>query len=209
MPTTLDSRTRVSLLLAAGDPVNQEAREAFAECYVGLIRDWCRRKRLQKADLDDVTQTILCRLFEMLPRFQYDPQKGRFRDYVRKMVSNAITDIYRKHRKPGIRGTGDTGVHDQLQEEPFRPCAPDDASDEDLVQKVAGQAERDRRVCEACKRVGQRVKPHTWQAFWLTTADDEPVAVVAQGLGMTPGAVLVAKHRVTKMICSEINGTAG
>ena len=50
MPTTLDVPTRASLLLGAGDPANEEAWEAFAECYAGLIRDWCRRWGVQEAD---------------------------------------------------------------------------------------------------------------------------------------------------------------
>jgi hypothetical protein len=50
MSTTLDVPTRVSLLEAARDPANEKAREAFAECYAGLIRDWCRRWGVQEAD---------------------------------------------------------------------------------------------------------------------------------------------------------------
>jgi RNA polymerase sigma-70 factor (ECF subfamily) len=209
MSTTLDSGTRASVLLRAGNPANQEARAAFAERYAPLIRDWCRPQGLQQADEDDVTQSILCRLFEMLPRFQYDRRKGRFRDYVRKMVDNAIMDIYRKHRKPGIRGTGDPGVEDQLQEVPFRPCAPDDASVEDLVQKLAGQMERDQQLQAACERVRQRVEPNTWQVFWLTTVEDRSAEEVARQLGMPKGRVYVYRNRVTKMIRSEVKDAAG
>jgi RNA polymerase sigma factor (sigma-70 family) len=204
MATTLDVRTRASLLVAAGDPTNQEARAAFAICYARLILNWCRRQGLQAADQDDVVQTILCRLFEMLPKFQYDPQKGRFRDYVRTMVHNAIMDIYRKHRKPGVRGSGDLGVLGLLHEAP----TPDDASVEDLVQELAGQVERDQQLQVACERVRLRVKPHNWQAFWLTTVEGRPTTDVAQQLEMTNGAVLVAKHRVIQMIRSEVDGMA-
>ncbi len=200
MPTTLDHSTRASLLLAAGDPANQEARAAFARCYEGPIRDWCCRLGLQKADQDDVTQTILCRLIEMLPTFKYDPNK-RFRGLLRTMIHHAIVDLHRKRqRQPGVCGSGDTRVLDGLREAP----APDDPSVEDLVQELAGQMERDQQLREACEAVRRRVKPHNWQAFWLTTVEGEPVAEVAQRLGMTQGAVLVAKHRVTKMIRSEV-----
>src|SRR6516165_8549944 len=98
MPTTLDVPTRASLLLAAGDRANQEARAAFAERYAGLIRGWCRRWGLQEADQDNVVQTIWCRLFEMLPTFQYDPGK-RFRGFVKTMVHNAIMDLHRERQR--------------------------------------------------------------------------------------------------------------
>jgi hypothetical protein len=51
--------------------------------------------------------------------------------------------------------------------------------------------------------------PHNWQAFQLTTVEWKPVADVAQRLEMTNGAFLVAKHRVIKMIQSEVDGAAG
>lgn len=205
MSTMLEPRTRASLLLAAGDPANQEAREAFAECYGRLIRDWCGRTGLQEADRGDVTQSVLARLLEMLTTFKYDPNK-RFRGLVHRAVYRAVVDLHRdRQRRPAGYGSGDTGVLGQLHEVP----APDDRAVEDLTQELAGQVERDQRLHEACERVRRRVKPHTWQAFWLTTVEGEPLADVVQRLGMTSGAILVAKHRVTKLIQSEVGGMAG
>ena len=48
---------------------------------------------------------------------------------------------------------------------------------------MAGQVERDQRLHEACERVRRRVEPQTWQAFWLTTVEGEPVEAVAERLG--------------------------
>jgi RNA polymerase sigma-70 factor (ECF subfamily) len=202
MSTTLDVPTRASLLLAASDPANEKARAAFAECYAGLIRDWCRRWELREADQEDVVQRIWVRLFEKLPK--YDPSQ-RFRGWLHTMIKHAIADHHReRQRHPAGYGSGDTGVLSQLHEVP----APDDPAVEDLSQGLAGQVERDQRLHEACECVRRRVKPHNWQAFWLTTYEGEPVAVVAERLGMTPGAILVAKHRVIKMIRKEFEGTA-
>jgi RNA polymerase sigma-70 factor (ECF subfamily) len=205
MSTTLDSRTRASLILAAADPANREARAAFVECYAGLIRDWCRRWDLQEADQANVFQAMLCRLFEMLPTFQYDRSKGQFRGLLRTMTHHAIANLHReRQRHPGICGSGDSEVLGRLHEVP----TPDDPAVEDLAQKLARQAERHQQLHEACKRVRDRVEPHTWQAFWLTTVEGQPAVDVAQQLGMKKGAVFVYKCRVTKMIRSEIDGAA-
>ena len=120
------------------------------------------------------------------------------------MVKRAIADIHRtRQRRPGGHGSGDTGVLGQLHGAP----APDDAAVEDLVQELTGQMERDQRAREACERVRRRVEPNTWQAFWLTTVEGQSAADVAQQLGMNEGAVPVYKHRVVKMIRSEIEAT--
>ena len=209
METTVEARTRASLLLAAGDPANQKARARFADIYAALIRQACRGKGLQDADQEDVAQAVLCRLFETLPTFRYDPKK-RFRGLLHRLIYRAIVDLYRaRQRRPGDRGSGDTQVLGRLHE----ATAPDASAVEDLAAEltrhVAGQMEQDQRLHEACERVRGRVKPHTWQAFWLTTVEGEPVAAVAQRLGMTKDAVTVAKYRTIKMIRSAVEDAAG
>jgi RNA polymerase sigma-70 factor (ECF subfamily) len=203
MSTTLDVPTRASLVLAFRDPDNKKAQVAFTECYAPLLRNWCRRYRLQEADQHDVVQTILCRLFEWLPTFQYDPSKS-FRGYLRGMIHNAIMDIHRqRQRHPAGYGSGDTGILGQLHEMP----APDDPAIEDLTRELAGQMERDKQVQEACERVRERVRPHTWQAFWLTTVEGKSGPEVAELLQISKGAVYVAKSHVIKLIKEELEHT--
>jgi RNA polymerase sigma-70 factor (ECF subfamily) len=122
------------------------------------------------------------------------------------MIHHAAVDLHRaRQRRPGGCGSGDTGVLGRLHEVP----APDNATVEVLVRELASQMERDQRLRAACQRVRERVEPRTWQAFWLTTVEGEPAAEVARRLEIAKGAVPVYKHRVIKMIRSEIGGAAG
>jgi RNA polymerase sigma-70 factor (ECF subfamily) len=202
MATTFQDRTRASLLLAAGDPHNEEARAAFEVCYGDLIRGWCRRAGLQEADQDDVAQTVLLRIFERLPAFRYDPSK-RFRGLLSAAVRRAVVDLYRERgRRPGGRGSGDSGALSRLY------AVPDPDAVEDLVGELSGQMARNQRVNDACERVRARVEPHTWQAFWLTVVEGLTGPEAAARLGMSKTAVPVCRHRVLKMIREEI-GVAG
>jgi RNA polymerase sigma-70 factor (ECF subfamily) len=205
MGTTLEDRTRASLLLDAGDPRNQERRAEFVDRYAPVIRGWCQRRGLQPADQEDVAQTVLCRLFQVLPTFEYDPRR-RFRGLLYRAVSRAVADIFRERaRRPGGRGSGDTRVQGRLDAEP----APDDPDVEDLVRGLGEQIEFDQRVRAACARVRGRVEPHTWQAFWLTVVEGMGGAEAAERLGMRRAAVPVAKHRVLKLIRRELGDDAG
>jgi RNA polymerase sigma-70 factor (ECF subfamily) len=47
-------------------------------------------------------------------------------------------------------------------------------------------------------------EPRTWQAFWKTAVDGRPVKDVADELGMSPGAVRVAKSRVLHRLRDEL-----
>jgi RNA polymerase sigma factor (sigma-70 family) len=204
MPWTFEARTRASLLLAAADPANGVARAAFADCYEPLIRDWIRRKGLQPSDQDDVAQTVLTRIFEWLNNGRYDPSK-RFRGMLYRAVCHAVVDLYRGwHRRPGARGGGgDSGVMDLLHEAP----APDDARA--VVDEVVDQIERDQQVGDACERIRARVKPRTWEAFRLTAVEGLTGPEAAERLGMNETAVLMAKHRVLKMVRRELANAPG
>ena len=77
-----------------------------------------------------MAQTILCRLFEMLPTFRYDPTK-RFRGMLYRVIYRAIVDLHRPERRPGDRGSGDTRVLGRMHEVP----APDDPALKDLAEE--------------------------------------------------------------------------
>ncbi len=54
------------------------------------------------------------------------------------------------------------------------------------------------------RRVRQRVKPATWQAFHLTAVEGLSGATAAQKLQMPVAHVFVAKNRVQKMLQEEV-----
>jgi hypothetical protein len=51
--------------------------------------------------------------------------------------------------------------------------------------------------------VRARVKPHTWEAFWLVAVCDWTVERTARALGMTHTAVYAARERVARMLHDE------
>jgi RNA polymerase sigma-70 factor (ECF subfamily) len=206
MSRSFEARTRASLLLAAGDPGNENARAEFAACYGEIVLRWCRRKEgLGDADREDVAQTVMTRLFRLLPTYEYSPDKP-FRKLLSRMVNQVVTDIYRERkRRPGTRGSGDSRVLGRLESEP----APDDPEVDDLVQALSERMGQVRRVQEVCDRVRRRVRPHNWQAFWLTTVEGLEGSEVAARLGMSRAAVPMAKYRVIKMIREELGESGG
>jgi RNA polymerase sigma-70 factor (ECF subfamily) len=56
----------------------------------------------------------------------------------------------------------------------------------------------------AMRRVEQRVKPTTWEAFRLTHVENRSGAEAAERLNMPASQVFVAKHRVLKLLKEEV-----
>ena len=89
--------TRASLLLRMRDPADAHAWREFDAAYGELIVRYCRARGLQLMDAEDVRQLVMLNLSRTMPRFEYRPELGRFRDYLRTTVRNAITRYARRH----------------------------------------------------------------------------------------------------------------
>jgi RNA polymerase sigma-70 factor (ECF subfamily) len=191
-----ESRTGTTLLVLLRDPTNPEAWEAFVDRYGPKILGWCRRWHLQKEDAEDVTQDVLVRLAQHL--HTYNPKKGRFRSWLKRVTGNAWRDFRKKRRRAGW-GSGDPETQRFLENQ---------EADDSLVRAL--EEEFDRELLEEAKaRVQLRVKPSTWEAFELVAVEGWPGADVAAKLSLPVAAVYVAKARVQKMLREEVQQLEG
>lgn len=193
--------TSPTLLIELGMPDTKEAAwHTFLNRYQSLLYRWCRRWNLQHADAEEVSSRVLTSLARSLPAFRYD-RAHRFRAWLKTVVDNAVRNYLRESaRRPGDRGSGDSHVLNRLES-----LETDEAIDP-LVEELNEKLERERQVAsEVVKRVRQRVAPHTWEAYWATVIQGEPVQEVAARLGLTLAAIYVARSRVGKMLRAEAN----
>ena len=57
----------------------------------------------------------------------------------------------------------------------------------------------------AMDRIKGEFQQNTWQAFWLTAVEGLAAADVARQVGMSPGAIYVAKSRVLARLKDEVD----
>jgi RNA polymerase sigma-70 factor (ECF subfamily) len=97
----------------------------------------------------------------------------------------------RSHRS---QGTGDSATNRLLEEKP----APSDGSEE-------WELEYQRRLASlAMERVRHEFHESSWRSFWLTAVEGVAPAEAARQIGISAGAVYVAKSRVLARIKSEV-----
>jgi RNA polymerase sigma factor (sigma-70 family) len=178
--------TRASLLLRLCDSEDHEAWVEFVILYEPVIYRLLRQRGLQDADARDVLQELLVAVSRSIDRWDPAKDRGSFRGWLRRVARNLVINWL---KQPGRRVTARGGS--DLQ--PMLDLLP--AADEPDTVEFDRELRR-ALFRRAAEQVRGEVQPATWQAFWATAVAGTSPADVAAKLGMTSGAVRVAKCRV-------------
>ncbi|MCC7424336.1 MAG: sigma-70 family RNA polymerase sigma factor [Planctomycetaceae bacterium] len=186
--------TRASLLVQLRDGTNHAAWHEFMRLYGPVVYGFARKRGLQDADAADITQDVLRSVSNSIGRLEYDRNHGTFRGWLFTITRNKVFNFLSARRiRP--QGSGDTTTNKLLDAHPDGT----DASE-------AWELEYQRRVTAiAMERVKSEFQEKTWQAFWLTAVEGQSAADVAQTVGMSAGAIYVAKSRVLARLKSEVD----
>jgi len=179
--------TRYSLLRRLYDRADASAWSEFCSIYEPVIYRFAKRFKLQDADAREVSQEVLLTVSRKVESFD-TLANGRFRGWLSKLARNATIDLLRKRRE---RPTGGSDI--------FRLLSAVPAIDLEASQAFLLEA-RHQQFHWAAEQVRQSSQPITWQAFWLTAVESLPANEVASKLGMSIGAVYVARCRTLARI---------
>lgn len=168
--------------------------------YGPLVRRLARRSGLQETDADDLAQDVFRAVAGAIDRWDPDPSRGSFRAWLSRISRNLIVNLMAARRRhPAGTGAGGTDMVAMLHAQP--------SSDEDSA--LFDLEYRRRLFALAADRVRGTVQQATWQAFWRTGVEGQDARAVAESLGLSPGAVYVARSRVMARLRREIEAIEG
>jgi RNA polymerase sigma-70 factor (ECF subfamily) len=192
------SRTSPSLLgQLRQDPTDQAAWARFVEQYGPMIYRWCRKRGLQEADAQDVTQNVLLKLADKMRAFPYDPARS-FRAWLSTLTRHACCDFLASRQGPDV-GTGDSEMGELLGSVEAR---------QDLAKRLEEAFDQEL-LAEATRLVRQRIAPHRWEAYRLTALEGLSGAEAAERLKMPVAQVFVAKSDVLQLLRDEVRQLEG
>jgi RNA polymerase sigma-70 factor (ECF subfamily) len=183
------SSTPVSLLERLRSPGDTAAWERFVHIYTPLLHRWLQRAGASPDAAADLLQDVFVRLLGLLPTFRRDPG-GSFRAWLHALVLNRWRDHCRKRRPVGL--PDGEGLTDPAAGAPDEVCAAEEHRAY-VLGRVLGLVRRD-------------YPAPTWQGFWRTVVEGEPVAQVARDLGLTPNALYLARGRILRRLREELAG---
>lgn len=189
------SRATSRSLLARVRSNDMDAWDRLVEVYAPFVYDCCQRARLDAEDSADVFQEVFQAAFAKIGSFEKREAGDTFRGWLFSITRNKVLDHFRcQKRQP--RAVGGTEI--QIQMAQIR--ASDPASSVDAAYDLA----ENRLFGEALERIRHQFHERTWQAFLGTVVDGRSPADVGEELGMSPGAVRVAKSRVLQRLRAEL-----
>lgn len=193
--------TRQSLLLRLRDPDDQLSWQEFYEMYWQVILRYGRKRGLSEADAQDVLQETMITLIRVLPTFRYNPERGRFRNFLLTIVHRkCMKQICRAARRSALSldaevRKGGPAMHENIPAAP----APEPGETEErdwryaICQRVLGDLVRDGHLEERNRAI--------FEAYAL---EGRTCAHVAEEFGVKENAVYQVRNRVFRQIKREV-----
>jgi len=179
--------------------LQQEAAPAdwkrLVDLYQPLLRNWLKRDPALRAEVDDLIQDILQSVVRKIPDFRRE-RTGSFRCWLRVITANRVNLFWRQRRNhlPVVDGGEGALLISQLE-------------DPDSLLSRQWDAEHNSYVLQ---RLMNLIEPEftakTWQMFRRHVLDGASTSAVAEELGTTENAVLVARCRILKRLREEAGG---
>ena len=191
-------RTESSLLREIKSLSNARGWTRFYETYAPMIERFALRSNLSRDESHMVVQDTMLQVARMMPDFDYDRNKGKFKSWLFTCAKWRILDAYRarpKHTVDFQRNPSALGDEPGLEQwDPGVSCF-EKLWDEEWEQQI----QRD-----ALEVVKNKVSGVHYQLFCLYVLEGLPAAKVAEMVGVRVAHVHLVKCRVGRLVRKEL-----
>jgi len=185
--------TQISLLERIRNQEDTLPWDQFVGIYGPLIMRYCCRRGLQESDARDVVQEVLLQVSKGINNFRYDPDRGRFRNWLGTIAHRAML----KHEAKSRRAVVGPGNGKTLQPSSIEEC-----------QQPLGEAWIEAFNAHVYRTALERIRldfdEETWRAFDATFSENRAPRDVAADLKRTAGWVYQAKSKVVRRLKKEV-----
>ena len=191
--------TRQSLLSRLRDWQDDDGWREFFDTYWRLVYRVARQAGLDDAAAQDVVQNTFIYLARRMPKFRYDPERGSFKSWLRRVTRSRISVFRRRAecKEPELPEL-------KLEDEDLRvwEAVPDPAGD--AVDEIWQREWEENLVKAALRRISPKVSSQQLMIFELAALGEVPLKQVARKLDVSLMQVYLARHRVGKLFREEV-----
>lgn len=190
-------RTRRSLILRLADWQDRKSWGEFYRTYWRPIYSVAIKAGLKEHEAWDVVQDVILTIAKQTKKNAYDPERGSFKSWLRKVTGWRINDLFRARNKDTANVVNETnqegGPVENIADTESQSF--DDMWDREWQRNV---------MVAALERVKMNVSPKQFQIFDYHVIHGMKPMEVRRKLGVSVAQVYIAKHRVGKLLKKEI-----
>lgn len=185
-------KTDQTLLIKLRNQHNEEAWSTFFKRYSVAMFCYARKLGLTPTEADEAVQESMITLMRALPKFNYNPERGLFRNYVFTIIHRRSAQIAKKRKQDHV---------------PLGEWIPDNSESAETAtepDEEGWQAALLMSAWESLRRTGI-FSDRTISVFEALCFSGQNVEAVAKAHGLAPNAVYQIKHRITKRLSVEVS----
>jgi RNA polymerase sigma-70 factor (ECF subfamily) len=179
------SDTRPTLLERIREARDPLAWEDFFERYWPTIFGFARHRGCSEHTAEEIVQDVMLKVFRQRDIFQYDRQRGRFRDWLGAVVRNRVAELRRSPAQRIRPVGGESEGRDELGE--LDTQAPDELWQQTFENSL---------LLILLDIVRRESNPRDYLAFELFSLRDLKAAEVARITGLSRNVVYKAHRKV-------------
>jgi RNA polymerase sigma factor (sigma-70 family) len=181
--------TRATLLERLRDGADGLAWDEFFACYWPTIFAFARHRGCSQHTAEEIVQDVMLKVFQHRDVYQYDPGRGRFRDWLGAVVRNKVAE-HRRRPANRLRGVGGDSSDARLEEAA-------DGEGPDAAWDAAFESNLLLALLDAVRR---ETNARTYLAFELVGLEGLSGGEAARITGLSRNAVYKARKRVVERL---------
>ena len=189
--------TKQTLIMRAKNKDDHQAWEDFVNYYESFIGVILGHLKVRPSDQDDLKQDILIKIWDNLQKFDYDPEKGKFRSWLKTLVRNKFIDSVRKKKRVQDREV--MSLDNSYDTEDIAT----ELTDEELSE-IIDREWRVHMTNKAMERVEKVFSGNAIQVFKMSL-DEIPTKEIARRLELSENSISKLRRRVEERLILEIN----
>jgi RNA polymerase sigma-70 factor (ECF subfamily) len=190
-------RTHQTLINRLKDLEDEDAWAEFYQFYWHLITNWARNVGCSEDAAQDVFQETILSLMRAMPDFKLDHDRGRFRSFLKTIVTRRAADALRRENKYVQLMVKEETPGEAPEFEDIPDLAEPDEAEMDLMWAKS-------LMSQALSSAYQKIDPVTYKSFCLYVLDGLAVSEVIERLpGCTEAAVYKHKSRFMDILEKE------
>lgn len=193
IPTPPEHPTLSTLFLDGVQQLDPRQWSRLVETFGPIVYRWCRVAGVPESDAADLVQNVFTAVARKISAFERQKDSGSFRCWLATITRNQVRDFFRKASRRAD-AQGGTAAHRWMLDQV-----------DHLDDSIDGESISTPLLKSMLENVKAEFEDATWQAFGLTTVENQKPSLVAERTGLSLVSVYQAKSRVLKRLRNSMN----